>query len=52
MRLRDSALTDEFLRKVGHPPEDIEAVFEEAGRHGFRKVARVGEEGTPEYIRK
>ena len=25
--------------EVGHPPEDFEAVFEESGRHGFRKVA-------------
>jgi adenine deaminase len=37
--------------EVGHPPEDFEAVFEEAGRHGFRKVAHAGEEGPPEYIR-
>ena len=36
--------------EVGHPPEDFEAVFEEAGRHGFRKVAHAGEEGPPEYI--
>jgi adenosine deaminase len=33
--------------EVGHPAED----FEEAGRHGFRKVAHAGEEGPPEYIR-
>jgi adenine deaminase len=37
--------------EVGHPPEDFEAVFEEAGEHGFRKVAHAGEEGPPEYIR-
>ena len=37
--------------EVGHPPEDFEAVFAEAGRHGFRKVAHAGEEGPPEYIR-
>ena len=37
--------------EAGHPPEDFEAVFEEAGRHGFRKVAHAGEEGPPEYIR-
>jgi hypothetical protein len=33
--------------EVGHPPEDFEAVFEEAGRHGLRKVAHAGEEGPP-----
>ena len=38
--------------EVGHPPENFEAVFEEAGRHGFRKVAHAGEEGPPEYIRR
>lgn len=37
--------------EVGHPPEDFEAVFEEAGSHGFRRVAHAGEEGPPEYIR-
>jgi adenine deaminase len=37
--------------EVNHPPEDFEAVFEDAGRHGFRKVAHAGEEGPPEYIR-
>jgi len=37
--------------EVGHPPEDFKAVFEEAGRHRFRKVAHAGEEGPPEYIR-
>jgi adenosine deaminase len=26
-------------------------VFEEAARHGFRRVAHAGEEGPPEYIR-
>lgn len=31
--------------EVGHPPDDFRAVFEEAGRHGFRKVAHAGEEG-------
>ena len=36
--------------EVGHPPTEFEAVFEEAGRHGFRKVAHAGEEGPPEYI--
>jgi adenine deaminase len=36
--------------EVGHPPVDFKAVFEEAGRHGFRKVAHAGEEGPPEYI--
>jgi adenosine deaminase len=36
--------------EVGHPPADFKAVFEEAGRHGFRKVAHAGEEGPPEYI--
>jgi adenosine deaminase len=36
--------------EVGHPPEDFETVFEEAGRHGFRKVAHAGEEGPPAYI--
>jgi adenosine deaminase len=37
--------------EVGHPPEDFEAVFEEAARHGFHRVAHAGEEGPPEYIR-
>ena len=37
--------------EVGHPPDEFEAVFEEAGRHGFRRVAHAGEEGPPEYIR-
>jgi adenine deaminase len=36
--------------EVGHPPTEFKAVFEEAGRHGFRKVAHAGEEGPPEYI--
>ncbi len=36
--------------EVGHPPEDFKAVFEEAARHGFLKVAHAGEEGPPEYI--
>lgn len=36
--------------EVGHPPDDFRAVFEEAGKHGFRKVAHAGEEGPPEYI--
>jgi adenine deaminase len=36
--------------EVGHPPTEFEAVFEEAGRYGFRKVAHAGEEGPPEYI--
>ncbi len=37
--------------EVGHPPDDFEAVFEEAARHGFLRVAHAGEEGPPEYIR-
>jgi len=37
--------------EAGHPPEDFKAVFEEAGRHGFLRVAHAGEEGPPEYIR-
>jgi adenosine deaminase len=37
--------------EVGHPPEDYRAVFEEAARYGFRRVAHAGEEGPPEYIR-
>jgi adenosine deaminase len=37
--------------EVGHPPEDFKAVFEEAARHGFLRVAHAGEEGPPEYIR-
>jgi adenosine deaminase len=37
--------------EVGHPPEGFKAVFEEAARHGFRRVAHAGEEGPPEYIR-
>jgi adenine deaminase len=37
--------------EVGHPPDEFEAVFEEAGGHGFRRVAHAGEEGPPEYIR-
>ena len=36
--------------EVGHPPTEFEAVFEEAGRYGFRKVAHAGEEGPPEYV--
>ena len=36
--------------EVGNPPEDFKAVFEEAARHGFLKVAHAGEEGPPEYI--
>jgi adenosine deaminase len=36
--------------EVGHPPDDFKAVFDEAGEHGFRKVAHAGEEGPPEYI--
>ena len=36
--------------EVGHPPIEFQVVFEEAGRHGFRKVAHAGEEGPPEYI--
>jgi adenosine deaminase len=37
--------------EVGNPPKDVKAVFEEATRHGFLKVAHAGEEGPPEYIR-
>jgi adenosine deaminase len=37
--------------EVGHPPEGFRAVFEEAARHGFRRVAHAGEEGPPEYVR-
>lgn len=37
--------------EVGHPPADFGAVFEEAARHGFLRVAHAGEEGPPEYIR-
>jgi adenosine deaminase len=37
--------------EVGHPPADFRVVFEEAARHGFRRVAHAGEEGPPEYIR-
>ena len=36
--------------EAGHPPDDFRAVFEEAGKNGFRKVAHAGEEGPPEYI--
>lgn len=36
--------------EVGHPPDDFETVFEEAGKHGFLRVAHAGEEGPPEYI--
>lgn len=36
--------------EVGHPPAEFKAVFEEAGRHGLRKVAHAGEEGPPEYV--
>jgi len=37
--------------EAGHPPEDFKAVFDEAARHGFLRVAHAGEEGPPEYIR-
>ena len=37
--------------EVGHPPQDFRAVFEEAARQGFLRVAHAGEEGPPEYIR-
>src|SRR5919107_3346084 len=37
--------------EVGHPPEGFRAVFEEAARHAFHRVAHAGEEGPPEYIR-
>ena len=36
--------------EVGHPPDNFKAVFDEAGKHGFLKVAHAGEEGPPEYI--
>jgi len=36
--------------EVGNPPEDFKAVFEEAARHGFFRVAHAGEEGPPEYV--
>jgi len=36
--------------EVGHPPEDFEAVFDEARRHGLLAVAHAGEEGPPKYI--
>ena len=36
--------------EVGHPPEDFEAVFDEARRHGLLTVAHAGEEGPPKYI--
>lgn len=36
--------------EVGHPPDDFEAVFDEARGHGFLAVAHAGEEGPPEYI--
>jgi adenosine deaminase len=37
--------------EAGHPPDAFEAVFEEAARHGFHRVAHAGEEGPPEYVR-
>ncbi len=37
--------------EAGHPPDDFEAVFDEARKAGFRTVAHAGEEGPPEYIR-
>ena len=37
--------------EVGYPPDAFKSVFEEAGDHGFAKVAHAGEEGPPEYIR-
>jgi adenosine deaminase len=37
--------------EAGHPPDAFEAVFEQAARHGFHRVAHAGEEGPPEYIR-
>ena len=36
--------------EVGNPPAEFAEVFEEAGRHGLRRVAHAGEEGPPEYI--
>lgn len=36
--------------EVGHPPEGFKAVFDEAEKYGFRRVAHAGEEGPPEYI--
>lgn len=37
--------------EVDYPPDAFKSVFEEAGNHGFEKVAHAGEEGPPEYIR-
>lgn len=37
--------------EAGHPPEEFEAVFEEAAKHGFHRVAHAAEEGPHEYIR-
>jgi adenosine deaminase len=34
--------------EAGHPPEEVEAVFEEAAKHGFHRVAHAGEEGPPD----
>jgi len=36
--------------EVGHPPEDFEAVFAQARRHGLLVVAHAGEEGPPSYV--
>jgi adenosine deaminase len=37
--------------EAGHPPDDFKAVFEEAAKHEFHRVAHAGEEGPPDYIR-
>jgi adenosine deaminase len=36
--------------EVGNPPEEFEAVFNEAREHELLTVAHAGEEGPPEYI--
>ena len=36
--------------EVGNPPEDFEAVFAQARRHGLLAVAHAGEEGPPSYV--
>jgi len=55
--LRSSLPFGEWIVAVGldssevrHPPEDFEAVFDEAREHGLLTVAHAGEEGPPEYI--
>jgi adenosine deaminase len=36
--------------EVNNPPENFEAVFDKARKHGFLTVAHAGEEGPPDYI--